>query len=69
MDTGDNKLVADDDKLDINDPHLEEKLVNRLKEQGVFDQLRKEYLADVDTKVKRLMIIYCWLTDATVVFS
>ena len=38
-------------KLDMNDPGLEDKLVNELKEQGIFDQLRKDCLADVDTKV------------------
>ncbi|XP_064630152.1 microtubule-associated protein futsch-like [Lineus longissimus] len=32
------------------DPKLIEDVVNRLKSQGVFDNLRKECLADVDTK-------------------
>ncbi len=39
------------DKLDINDPNLENMLVNELKAQGIFDQFRKDCLADVDTKV------------------
>ena len=38
-------------KLDLDDPNLEEKLVNELKAQGVFDQFRKDCLSDVDTKV------------------
>jgi hypothetical protein len=33
------------------DPKLIEDVVNRLKSQGIFDNLRKECLADVDTKV------------------
>jgi hypothetical protein len=37
--------------LDIDDPQLEEKLVGELKSQGIFDQLRKDCLADVDTTV------------------
>ena len=38
-------------ELDLEDPQLEEKLVNELKAQGVFDQFRKDCLSDVDTKV------------------
>ena len=37
--------------LDLEDPNLEEKLVQELKAQGVFDQFRKDCLSDVDTKV------------------
>ena len=37
------------------DPNLEEKLVNELKAQGVFDQFRKDCLSDVDTKVGELV--------------
>ena len=40
-------------RLDLDDPNLEEKLVNELKAQGVFDQFRKDCLSDVDTKVGR----------------
>lgn len=36
-------------RLDIDDPLLEEKLVGELKSQGIFDQIRKDCLADVDT--------------------
>ena len=39
-------------RLDLDDPNLEEKLVNELKAQGVFDQFRKDCLSDVDTKVE-----------------
>ena len=43
------------DKLDINDPNLENMLVNELKAQGIFDQFRKDCLADVDTKVGKFI--------------
>ena len=42
--------------LDLNDPKLEEKLVRELKADGVFDQWRKDCLADVDTKVFNCLI-------------
>jgi len=41
---------GDTGELDLEDPQLEEKLVNELKAQGVFDQFRKDCLSDVDTK-------------------
>eukprot|EP00091_Calanus_sinicus_P013145 TRINITY_DN29254_c0_g1_i1.p1 TRINITY_DN29254_c0_g1~~TRINITY_DN29254_c0_g1_i1.p1 ORF type:complete len:123 (-),score=47.22 TRINITY_DN29254_c0_g1_i1:448-816(-) len=41
---------GDAPELDLEDPQLEEKLVNELKAQGVFDQFRKDCLSDVDTK-------------------
>jgi len=37
-------------ELDLEDPQLEEKLVNELKAQGIFDQFRQDCLSDVDTK-------------------
>ena len=38
--------------LDLNSAaDVEEELVNELKDQGIFDKLRKECLNDVDTKV------------------
>ncbi len=43
--------AAPAEQLDINDPNVQERLVNELKEQGIFDQLRKDCLSDVDTKV------------------
>jgi len=42
---------GDTGELDLEDPQLEEKLVNELKAQGVFDQFRKDCLSDVDTNV------------------
>ena len=47
------ELVRDGEagEMDLEDPQLEEKLVNELKAQGVFDQFRKDCLSDVDTKV------------------
>jgi len=41
---------AEAGELDLEDPQLEEKLVNELKAQGVFDLFRKDCLSDVDTK-------------------
>ena len=41
--------------FDLEDPNLEEKLVNELKAQGIFDQFRKDCLSDVDTKVLHLL--------------
>ena len=46
---------AEPGEFDLEDPHLEEKLVNVLKAQGIFDQFRKDCLSDVDTKVIQLM--------------
>ena len=42
---------VDPGDFDLEDPNLEEKLVNELKAQGIFDQFRKDCLSDVDTKV------------------
>ena len=42
-------------EFDYEDPNLEEKLVNVLKAQGIFDQFRKDCLSDVDTKVMEPM--------------
>ena len=48
---------AEPGEFDLEDPHLEEKLVNVLKAQGIFDQFRKDCLSDVDTKVRKHMSI------------
>ena len=46
---------AEPGEFDLEDPNLEEKLVNVLKAQGIFDQFRKDCLSDVDTKVMEPM--------------
>ena len=33
------------------DPELVQKIITTLKTQGCFDQFRKDFIADVDTKV------------------
>ncbi len=43
--------------IDPNDPKLIERLVEELKSQGVLDDIRKECLAEVDTKVRVRFII------------
>ena len=39
------------DGLPLPDPRIVERLVEELKSQGMFDQIRKDCLAEVDTKV------------------
>ena len=46
---------VDPGDFDLEDPNLEEKLVNELKAQGIFDQFRKDCLSDVDTKVRKML--------------
>ena len=48
-------------EFDLEDPNLEEKLVNELKSQGIFDQFRKDCLSDVDTKVWLLLSVKSYL--------
>ena len=44
---------VDSEGLPLPDPRIVEKLVEELKSQGMFDQIRKDCLAEVDTKVCR----------------
>ena len=46
-----NQSVADDSGPSLKDPELVSKLVEELKSQGIFDQIRSDCLAEVDTKV------------------
>lgn len=36
------------------DPRLVDHIVGEVKSQGIFDQFRKECIADVDTKVRSM---------------
>jgi len=38
------------------DPRLIDHIVGEVKSQGIFDQFRKECIADVDTKVKQCLV-------------
>lgn len=40
------------------DPRLVDHIVGQVKSQGIFDQFRKECIADVDTKVSKTFFIY-----------
>lgn len=44
-------LTLEVQQLETPDPVLTSKIVTYLKSQGVFDQFRRECMADVDTKV------------------
>ena len=47
------------DGMPLSDPRIVEKLVEELKSQGMFDQIRKDCLAEVDTKVNiSYLILY-----------
>lgn len=45
---------GDPDAPSLSDPQLVNKLVDELKSQGIFDQIRSDCLAEVDTKVSFL---------------
>lgn len=40
------------------DPRLVDHIVGEVKSQGIFDQFRKECIADVDTKVCYIYLIF-----------
>lgn len=39
------------------DPVLVADIVNHIKSKGIFDEMRKECLADVDTKVSNKLVV------------
>jgi len=47
--------VSDPAHLYEADPQLTARIINQMKSKGSFDQLRKEILADIDTKVSEFL--------------
>ena len=47
---------GDPDAPSLSDPQLVNKLVDELKSQGIFDQIRSDCLAEVDTKVSSFFL-------------
>lgn len=52
---GNSADLNDPHQPSVNDPNLVNKLVEELKSQGIFDQIRSDCLAEVDTKVSTLV--------------
>ena len=44
---------VDSSQPSVDDPDIVNKLVEELKSQGIFDQIRGDCLQEVDTKVKK----------------
>lgn len=57
------KMTAGSSEKEKADPELVEKIIHTLKSKGCFDQFRKEFIAEADTKVYvfsfRDIEIYC----------
>lgn len=50
------------------DQRLIDHIVGEVKSQGIFDQFRKECIADVDTKVRSIIIISTFLHSTILSF-
>lgn len=59
------EMKEDLTKYSPSDPKLIDTIVNTIKSKGIFDQFRKDCLADVDTKVSCITIIILQKASST----